>query len=228
MSGPEFSLPHIHKQTFILSTSSPVKPLTSKTPNLEICILAGGLSERMGSDKSRLRLGSRTMLQQIRSEAKQAGVPVRVIKHDLVPRCGPLGGVYTALKRTRAEAVLFLACDMPFVQADLITWTLNQFEKSRHHPRKPSTESPTRGGLFLSTGRAAGFPFILPKTALPIVCQQIETGLFSIQNLAKTLKAKILTAPLQWRVQLRNVNTPRDWEQARKLWPKLNYKRPQR
>src|SRR6266566_1093085 len=92
--------------------------------SVEICILAGGLSRRMGRDKSRLRLGRRTMLGHIRGEARKLGFPVRVIRRDAVPRCGPLGGVYTALKTTRAHAVVFLACDMPFVSADLIAFLL--------------------------------------------------------------------------------------------------------
>src|SRR5437867_5654697 len=84
-----------------------------------ICILAGGLSQRMGRDKSRLRLGSKTLLRLIRIEAGELGLPLRVIRRDLIPRCGPLGGVYTALKTSKAEAELFLACDMPFVSAGL-------------------------------------------------------------------------------------------------------------
>ena len=72
----------------------------------------------MGRDKSRLKLGRRTMLGHIRAEAKTLGLPVRVIRRDLVPRCGPLGGIFTALKTTSADGVLFLACDMPFIRSE--------------------------------------------------------------------------------------------------------------
>src|SRR5689334_13117942 len=95
-----------------------------KAARCEICILAGGLSRRMGLDKSRLKLGRRTLLGHIRAEAKRTGLPVRVIRRDCVPRCGPLGGIFTALKSTRAEWVLFLACDMPFVSGELMKWLL--------------------------------------------------------------------------------------------------------
>ena len=80
-----------------------------------VCILAGGLSQRMGRDKSRLRLGSHTLISHIRATLKDSGWPVRVLRRDVVDRCGPLGGIYTALCTTRAEVVIFLACDMPFV-----------------------------------------------------------------------------------------------------------------
>src|SRR5690349_6523011 len=87
---------------------------------LEVCILAGGLSTRMGGDKARLRLGRRTMLSIIRGTASDLGVPVRIIRKDLIARCGPLGGLLTGLKTTRADAVLFLACDMPLISRALL------------------------------------------------------------------------------------------------------------
>src|ERR1700691_5640250 len=90
------------------------------TPAMEICILAGGLSTRMGRDKARLRLGGKTLLRRVRDVAAQTQWPARGIRRDLVARCGPLGGVYTALQTTSADNVLFLACDMPFVTIELV------------------------------------------------------------------------------------------------------------
>src|SRR5262249_39630703 len=94
----------------------------------EICILAGGSSKRMGRDKSRLRVGPTTMLGHIRKAAGATGLPVRIIRRDCIPKCGPLSGIYTALKTTRADAVLFLACDMPLISKDLIQFILQEVE----------------------------------------------------------------------------------------------------
>src|SRR6188768_3177380 len=88
--------------------------------NSEIAILAGCRSSRMGQNKSRLRLGKRTLLGHVRATAERLRLPVRVIRKDLVPGCGPLGGIHTALKTSRKQVILFLPCDTPFVSLALL------------------------------------------------------------------------------------------------------------
>src|SRR5258707_12187115 len=121
----------------------------------EICILAGGLSQRMGRDKARVRLGKRTMLGQVQTAAAATGLPVRVIRRDCVPRCGPIGGIYTALSSTTSTAILFLACDMPFVSSELMRRLIKEFQNSG----KP---------LFVRSGpgHRLGFPFLLTRETL--------------------------------------------------------------
>jgi molybdopterin-guanine dinucleotide biosynthesis protein A len=176
--------------------------------NAEICILAGGLSKRMGRDKSRLRLGSTTMLSYIRKTAEATGLPVRVIRRDFVPKCGPLGGIYTALKTTKADAILFLACDMPLVTVELIQFTLQRAaEATSCLARHPHSHS---AALFVRSRGRAGFPFILCREAFETVDRQIRLGDYSLQGLAKSLRATILTVTRAWSQQLFNVNNPKD------------------
>ncbi len=89
-------------------------------------VLAGGRSTRMGRDKALLPLAGKTLLEQVAGVVLEAvdnvtviGPPeryghlgLRVIP-DLVPDCGPLGGLLTALTASTAERVLLVACDMP-------------------------------------------------------------------------------------------------------------------
>ena len=163
---------------------------------LEVCILAGGLSTRMGRDKARLRFGRRTMLSVIRDTASALGFPARVIRRDAVPRCGPLGGVFTALKTSRADAVLFLACDMPLVSAALLRRIIRA----------------SRSGaiaVFASRAERIGFPFLLPRSSLAAVQSRITHRAFSIQPLARLLNGCVVAVPVGSR-QLLNVNTPAD------------------
>jgi molybdopterin-guanine dinucleotide biosynthesis protein A len=166
----------------------------------EICILAGGLSSRMGHDKARLRWRGKSLLRYVKDVAEESPWPVRVIRRDIVPRCGPLGGIYTALTTTRFEFVLFLACDMPFVTDDLVGRFLE-----------------LKGPAFTHGTEGAGFPFLLPRSVLLLVERQIASRRYSIQLLAKNCRAgKIRPRDLR---EVFNVNTPEEWALARKVRP---------
>ena len=177
----------------------------SASLSCEICILAGGRSARLGRDKSRLRLGRRTLLGEIRFRAGQLGLRVRITRRDLVPRCGPLGGIVTALRTTRADAVLFLSCDMPFVTTALLRQLL---------PRATTTTR-TR---FVHGGHGVGFPFVIPRDCLPVVERQVKAGEFSLQRLAAVLRGRRLRVSPRRAGQLFNINTPADWQIARARW----------
>ncbi len=184
----------------------PKSKLRVNMRSFEICILAGGLSSRMGRDKSRLRLGERTLLAHICATAKMIGLPHRIIRRDLVNHCGPIGGIYTALVTCRTDASLFLSCDMPFVSAELLEMLVN---KSKHN----------ESGLFIEANGRVGFPFILVRrTALPVVEGQLAKMAFSIQQLAQALRSQTVKLASKKAPELFNVNTPDDLKEARALW----------
>ena len=173
---------------------------------IEICILAGGLNSRMGRDKSRLRLGERTLLAHICATAKAIGLPHRIIRRDLVVRCGPIGGIYTALVTCRTDATLFLSCDMPFVSAALLEMLV------RKAKRKESA-------LFVEANGRVGFPLLLfHRSALPVVESQLAKMAFSLQRLAQALRSQTIKLTSGRARELFNVNTPDDLRKARALW----------
>jgi molybdenum cofactor guanylyltransferase len=172
----------------------------------EICILAGGSSSRMGRDKSRLRLGGRTLLAHIRATAKTVGLPHRIIRCDLVSHCGPLGGLYTALVTSLADATLFLSCDMPFVSAGLLEMLLLKAKRNET-------------ALFVEANGLVGFPLLLfRQTALPVVESQLEKRVFSLQQLSQALRSQTIRLAARQACELFNVNTPDDLRNARALW----------
>jgi molybdopterin-guanine dinucleotide biosynthesis protein A len=170
----------------------------------EVCILAGGLSSRMGRDKSRMRLQGMTLLGHVRKLAAKLDAPVRVIRRDLVPRCGPLGGVYTAFHTSNADSFLFLACDMPFVSASVVQTLVKQFDSRTD-------------AVFARLRRRAGFPFLLRRSLLPRIEKQIALRRFSLQELARLCGAKRISSPSGQSWRLVNINSPEDWESARRL-----------
>lgn len=162
----------------------------SDTPPIEICILAGGRSTRMGRDKLRVQLAGRTLLSHAKLLARAVALPCRVITRDLVPRCGPLGGVITALRTTRARAVLFIPCDMPFISPTLLR---------RLQRRLPAFA--THAGL-------VGFPFALTLDHLAAAEALRISGDWSLQSLAKSVRARRVGLAGKQAEQLANINTP--------------------
>ena len=170
---------------------------------IEVCILAGGLSTRMGRDKGRARLGRRTMLAGIRATVRRLELKVRTVRRDRVARCGPIGGIYTALTTSQAESILFVACDMPFVSVELLERVCTRLR--RHET-----------AVFTHEGGIAGFPFLLRRAeCLPVVERQIKKGEFSLQSLARILRATKIRPFASSVKELANINTPEDLRRAR-------------
>jgi molybdopterin-guanine dinucleotide biosynthesis protein A len=44
---------------------------------------------------------------------------------DIVPGCGPLGGLHAALTEARGDAVFLVACDMPYITAPFVAYLLS-------------------------------------------------------------------------------------------------------
>jgi len=154
----------------------------------------------MGRDKGSICLQRKRLLTRIREEISKTTWPVHVLRKDSVKRCGPLGGIYTALKKCRAEAVLFIACDMPFISAALL--------KRIAQAMKPGTAA-----VFTKQDKFAGFPFALRECTIEHVKRQIETGDFSLQTLARYLRAKSVRAK---KSELFDIDTPEALASARK------------
>jgi molybdopterin-guanine dinucleotide biosynthesis protein A len=95
-------------------------------------ILAGGQSTRFGGrDKSALLLDGRAILDHqiaalapVVDEVLIVGGP-RATIHDIVPGCGPLGGLHAALTAAHGGAVLIVACDMPYLSTPFLTYLLS-------------------------------------------------------------------------------------------------------
>src|SRR5438445_2870091 len=91
-------------------------------------ILAGGQATRFGGrDKSALLVDGRTILDLQIAQLSSVSDDVMVIRaaDDVVPGCGPLGGLPAALTRARGDAVFVVACDMPYVTAEFAAYLLS-------------------------------------------------------------------------------------------------------
>ncbi|MFT4689077.1 MAG: molybdenum cofactor guanylyltransferase [Verrucomicrobiia bacterium] len=163
---------------------------------IEACILAGGKSARMGFDKAGALLRGRTLLQFTEAAVGACNLSNRLIREDHVESCGPLSGILTAFLSGDAKRILFLSCDMPFVQPATLRRMMEDSKRA----------------CFASDGERFGFPFCLSRENSAIVEEQIGVKEFSLQRLARRLNAKPILAVVE--NEFLNVNTPEELERA--------------
>jgi molybdopterin-guanine dinucleotide biosynthesis protein A len=104
--------------------------------SISAVILAGGMSTRLGRDKSLLPLGGEPLLSRVAHRLSALSDDVIVVTNDadryeplalparLIPDerpgVGALMGLYSGLRVTRHEYSLAVACDMPFLNLSLL------------------------------------------------------------------------------------------------------------
>tara|TARA_R100000935_G_scaffold58450_1_gene95632 strand:- start:642 stop:1232 length:591 start_codon:yes stop_codon:yes gene_type:complete len=98
---------------------------------IEVFILAGGESRRMGTDKGLVNFKGMPMILHILKILDKLHLPTSIISSnqeylkfgkpvhkDVIPDKGPLGGLYTALETSNSSMVILLACDMPSINSE--------------------------------------------------------------------------------------------------------------
>lgn len=100
-------------------------------------ILAGGLSSRMGTDKAMLQINGKSLLEKSLELCKPICHDILISsnnpKHrksgfslipDEIKNCGPLGGIYSCLKKSETDWNLVISVDSIFVTSDFITFLI--------------------------------------------------------------------------------------------------------
>ena len=104
-----------------------------------IAIQAGGKSSRMGQDKGLLSFRGQPLIGYILEQLIGFGSETFIISNqpedyrsfgfpvfsDTFPGKGPIGGIYTAISHAKNDICLVLACDMPIINRDLLTYLLS-------------------------------------------------------------------------------------------------------
>jgi FdhD protein len=103
-------------------------------------ILAGGKSARFGTPKSLVPVDGIPLVAWLTEQIKKAGIDNIYLSTDETDvfssigfecildeykESGPLAGIHSALKKTRADSILVLSCDMPKITSDEIAILLN-------------------------------------------------------------------------------------------------------
>ena len=109
---------------------------------VSLILLAGGKSVRMGKNKAQLDFCGRTLLQHQMETAAMLGIDDILISgsiedtgcsasvSDELPLRGPLGGIYSCMRRAKHEKCVVLGVDMPFVSAEILSELVVSHENS--------------------------------------------------------------------------------------------------
>jgi FdhD protein/molybdopterin-guanine dinucleotide biosynthesis protein A len=106
---------------------------------ITVAVLAGGASRRMGANKSFVELTGKPLVQHTLERVRDLNAPMLLITNtpdlynhfdipmvgDVVPGKGSLGGIYSALLNSRTPYTVCVACDMPFLDVDLLNYLLS-------------------------------------------------------------------------------------------------------
>ncbi|HHT67755.1 MAG TPA: molybdenum cofactor guanylyltransferase [Firmicutes bacterium] len=182
-------------------------------------ILAGGKSTRMGFDKQLLKDQDRFLVEHLMAVLKTRfedimvssltpelydPATVRVIK-DIYENVGPLGGIHSALRSAKSDAVFVTACDMPHVDVSYIDFMMGQMAKGSYDA------CVTQRGDHLEV-----FHAFYCRSALPALEVKLAEGRYSVQRFVRSLNALIIpeeqarTILPDWRV-FTNLNTPEEY-----------------
>lgn len=186
-------------------------------------VMAGGQSRRLGRDKALLVVNGETLLAralrivaEVTTEQLVIGPPerreqapdVRVLADEL-PGSGPLGGIYTALRAASHDYLLVVACDMPFLNRDLLRYLLSLADA--YDVVLPRVD-----------GRGEQLHAVYARSCIEPIAAQLQSGDFKIDRFFARVRVRTVDEDELRRHDpslrsFRNVNTPEDWAEAQAL-----------
>jgi len=192
-------------------------------------IQAGGLSSRMGEDKAWLILDGAPMIERVLAAARPAVDRLAIVINPANPQAtayqqlaarwdallltdlhdhrGPLGGIHTALTQCATdESALILACDLPFMTAELLL-LLRQFHDSGTAamtlPLDPSGRVQPLAGLYAASCRAPAAQMLAEaQLKVELLCSRLPTRRVAFTEIAHLPGAEQCFI---------NINTPEEY-----------------
>lgn len=191
-------------------------------------VLAGGEGTRLGKNKLFEVVGGRPLVQRVIDRLDPISHRILVVtgeghpppaieaRHarlsfacDIYPRKGVLGGIFTGLSLTEAGHSLVVAADMPFLNPGLLRWLMD-----------------AAAGCDVVMPRLQGLihPLhaVYSRSCLPAFRRELEAGRLQIRAILPSVRVKYVDEAQIDRLDpdhlsFRNINTPADLEDARRI-----------
>ncbi len=189
-------------------------------------ILAGGKNARMGREKAYLKIGERTIIEEqsdtlsrifdeiiivANSQNYFKNIDVKVVT-DIIPDSGPLGGLYSGLAVSSNIHSFLIACDMPFINLQLIDYMIKQIGENDIV-------------IPLSSKGIETLFAIYSLNCLETIKRQIEFRKLKLLDILSFFKVRYISQEEIEKFDPKessffNVNSPKDYEEALQIWLK--------
>jgi len=187
-------------------------------PGVTGVILAGGASSRMGKNKALLKVGELFLVEKVYASIAALFRGVILVTNtpdiyafipcpkvpDIYPGAGSIAGLHAGLNASSTERIFAVACDMPFLNGELIRFLCNDAEA--YDAVVPVDRS----------GRLEPLHALYAKTSLIAMQESIECGDKSIINLLDRVTTRMVPNDLFQHIpgaeeSFRNLNTPAEY-----------------
>jgi len=193
-----------------------------------IAIMAGGKSSRMGTDKAFVEILGKPMIEHLLEQIGDVGQTATFIVTnrpdeyvhlglpmygDLVPAKGSLGGIYTAIHYSPGMYTFVIACDMPFVSADLVRYMIGLGAQGEYDVIVPRVDNYPQG-----------LHAIYSKACLEPIRRNLDVDRLKVISFYDAVDVRVrYVDEREYRLYdsdgraLQNINTPDELAEARRL-----------
>jgi molybdenum cofactor guanylyltransferase len=205
--------------------------ITKRYDQVSAFILTGGASSRMGKAKGLLEFGGEPLILRIARtieplvssvtavgpSERYAALGLQLIEDQQFGIAGergkspgPLAGIASALSASRTDWNLILACDLPYLSREWLDWLLARTTVSNGQIIMPRTE-----------GGSEPLAAVYRRECAEPVISALHRGIRKVTDAMAQLRTEFVTEREWHHIDpdgrlLRNMNTPEDYEEARK------------
>ena len=156
-------------------------------------VLAGGKNRRLGKNKAQEIIGGKSLIEHVIERLRPLASQILIVTSpqqpdltvtgtetllDLYPGKGPLVGVYTGLTYSRFSRSITVACDMPFLNTELLRYMIElSGEFDAIVPR-------------LGEGKVEPLHAIYSKSCLPVIEGRLERNQLGVHSFLKAMNVR--------------------------------------
>lgn len=203
-------------------------------------ILAGGLSKRMGRDKAFVELCGEALVSRVLKKLGQVCSDLIIVTNspekfaqfqvtlvtDYYPGNGSLGGIYSGLRASQTQYAFAVACDMPLLNKELMSYLLDCAEG--YDVVIPSSPDPSKTKTFAEVQLTAKSADLHPlhavysKNCLTAIEARIHSHDLRMVSFHSDVRVRVVRGEEIDRIDPRhlsffNINSPGDLEFARSI-----------